>query len=245
MRRWLERLLDPSVVIARKVQDAVQDTVVTPATRLAGKVESLWPPEVAILAATGLQALLPHRVGQLRWVFVGLCLLLIFALVLVNPQQIEDRHIPLRAVMLAVVAALSVSNAISGGQLVADLVNGEGISDAATLLRTGGAIWLTNVIVFSLWYWLFDRGGLYARMLYDDPYPAFMFPQMDKTELAPPQWRPQYIDYLYLSFTNAMAFSPTDTMPLKHWAKLTMLVQSLVSLMIAILVVARAVNILG
>ena len=244
MRRWLERLLDPSVAIARKVQDAVQDTVVQPATRLAGKVESLWPPVIAILVATGLQASLPHRVGQLRWIFVGLCLLLLLALVLVNPQDIERRHMPLRAVMLAVVAALSISNAISGGQLVADLVNGKGISDAGTLLRTGGAIWLTNVVVFSLWYWLFDRGGLYARMLSDDPYPAFMFPQMDATELAPPQWSPQYVDYLYLSFTNAMAFSPTDVMPLKHWAKLTMLLQSLVSLMIAVLVIARAVNIL-
>jgi uncharacterized membrane protein len=243
MRRWLERLLDPSVAMARKMQDAVQDTVVHPATRLAGKVESLWPPVIAILLATGLQASLPHRVGQLRWIFVGLCLLLLVVLVLVNPQDIERRHMPLRAVMLAVVAALSISNAISGGQLVADLVNGRGISDAGTLLRTGGAIWLTNVIVFSLWYWLFDRGGLYARLLYDDPYPAFMFPQME-TQLAPPQWRPEYVDYLYLSFTNAMAFSPTDVMPLKHWAKLTMLLQSLISLMIAVLVIARAVNIL-
>jgi hypothetical protein len=102
-----------------------------------------------------------------------------------------------------------------GAQLVIDLVNGEGIRDAGKLLLTGGAIWLTNVIVFSFWYWLFDRGGPYARLDADDPFPAF---------------------------TNTLAFSPTDVMPLKHWAKLTMLLQSLVSVMIAGLVIARAVN---
>jgi uncharacterized membrane protein len=71
-----------------------------------------------------------------------------------------------------------------------------------------------------------------------------MFPQMDQKEYAPPQWKPEYVDYLYLAFTNALAFSPTDTMPLARWAKLTMLLQSLVSVVIAVLVVARAVNVL-
>jgi uncharacterized membrane protein len=243
MRRWLERLLDPSVAIAHRVQDTVQDTVVQSATRLIAKVESFWPPVLAILVATVLQASLPHRVGQLRWIFVGLSLVLLVAVAFVNPQQIERRHMPLRALLLALVAALSLGNAISGAQLVIDLVNTQGIRDAGKLLLTGGAIWLTNVIVFSLWYWLFDRGGPYARVHADDPFPAFFFPQMDQTQLAPPQWKPEYVDYLYLSFTNAMAFSPTDVMPLKHWAKLTMLVQSLVSLMVAVLVIARAVNI--
>ena len=119
-------------------------------------------------------------------------------------------------------------------------MNTEGISDAGTLLRTGGAIWLTNVIVFSLWYWLFDRGGPYARAQQPDPFPAFMFPQMEKHDFVPPGWKPEYVDYLYLAFTNALAFSPTDVMPLKHWAKLTMLVQSLVSLMIAVPAAALA-----
>ncbi len=240
MRRWLERLLDPSVVIARKVQT----TLIDPAARLITTgIESFWPPISAIVVATLLQASLPQRVGQLRWVSVGLCLVLLVVFAFVNPRQIEQRHRPLRGVMLALVAALSIGNAISGAQLVIDLVNAEGISDAGTLLRTGGAIWLTNVIVFSLWYWLFDRGGPYARAQQPDPFPAFMFPQMEKHDFVPPGWKPEYVDYLYLAFTNALAFSPTDVMPLKHWAKLTMLVQSLVSLMIAVLVVARAVNV--
>ncbi len=240
MPRWLERLLDPSVHIAHRLQSTVVDS----STRLISTIESFWPPVTAIVVATLLQASLPHRVGQLRWIFVGLSALLLIVLAFVNPSQIERRHRPLRALMLAIVAALSLGNAISGAQLVIDLVNGEGIRDAGKLLLTGGAIWLTNVIVFSLWYWLFDRGGPYARVHTSDPFPAFFFPQMDQTELAPPLWKPEYIDYLYLSFTNAMAFSPTDVMPLKHWAKLTMLVQSLVSLMVAVLVIARAVNIL-
>jgi uncharacterized membrane protein len=240
MRPWLERLLDPSEAIARKLHG----TVVEPATRFITSIESFWPPTTAIVVATLLQASLPERVGQARWIFVALSIVLLIVIAFVNPRQIENRHRPLRGVMLAIVAALSLGNAVSGAQLVIDLVNGEGIHDAGTLLRTGGAIWLTNVIVFSLWYWLFDRGGPYARVHTPDPLPAFMFPQMDKPEFAPPRWRPEYVDYLYLAFTNAMAFSPTDVMPLKHWAKVTMLVQSLVSLMIAILVIARAVNIL-
>jgi uncharacterized membrane protein len=240
MARWLDRLLDPSVAIARKVQD----TVVYPATRLIATIESFWPPVIAIMVATLLQASLPHRVGQLRWIFAGLSAVLVLVVAFVNPREIERRHRPLRGVMLVLVAALSLGNAISGAELVIDLVNGKGIRDAGKLLLTGGAIWLTNVIVFSLWYWLFDRGGPYARVHTADPFPAFFFPQMDAKELAPPLWKPEYVDYLYLSSTNAMAFSPTDVMPLKHWAKLTMLLQSLISLMIAVLVIARAVNIL-
>jgi uncharacterized membrane protein len=244
MRGWLERLLDPGVAITHKIQDTVQDTLVQPATRLFAAIESFWPPVTAMVVATLLQASLPDRVGQLRWIFVGLSVVLLVIVAFVNPRQIERRHRPLRGLMLALVALLSLGNAISGAQLVIDLVNAEGIDDAGTLLRTGGAIWLTNVIIFSLWYWLFDRGGPYARVHTPDPLPAFMFPQMDKPQFAPPQWKPEYVDYLYLAFTNALAFSPTDTMPLARWAKLTMLLQSLISIMIAVLVVARAVNIL-
>jgi len=239
MRPWLTRLLDPSEAIARKLEDAV----INPASRfIATTIESFWPPMAAVVVATLLQATLPHRVGQLRWIFVGVSVALLVVVAFVNPREIEARHRPLRGVLLVLVAALSVGNAVSGAQLVIDLVNGEGIRDGGKLLVTGGAIWLTNVIVFSLWYWLFDRGGPYARSLAADPLPAFLFPQMG-SPYATPDWKPEYVDYLYLAFTNALAFSPTDVMPMARWAKLTMLVQSLVSLMIAVLVIARAVNI--
>jgi uncharacterized membrane protein len=233
-------LLDPSAAIAHKLTDTVKQ----PATRFIASIESFWPPVTAIIIATLLQASLPHRVGRLRWIVVGLSVVLLLVVAFVNPRQIERRHKPLRGVMLALVAALSLGNAISGAELVVDLVNSQGIRDGGKLLLTGGAIWLTNVIVFSLWYWLFDRGGPYARAYATDPLPAFLFPQMDDdNKFSPPDWKPEYVDYLYLSFTNALAFSPTDVMPLARWAKLTMLVQSLISVMIAVLVIARAVNI--
>ena len=100
------------------------------------------------------------------------------------------------------------------------------------------------MIIYAFWYWMFDRGGSVARAINPRPYPDFLFPQMTDIKLAKPGWRPEFFDYLYTSFTNATAFSPTDVMPMSRWAKLTMMVQSSVALLLAILVIARAVNIL-
>ena len=86
--------------------------------------------------------------------------------------------------------------------------------------------------------------GPLERAVGSQPYPDFVFPQMTNPELAPPDWEPGFVDYLYVSFTNAMAFSPTDVMPMTRWAKLTMLTQSVISVIILVLVIARAVNIL-
>jgi uncharacterized membrane protein len=240
MPRWLDRLLDPSTHIAHRLQD----TVVEPAWRRVTDLESFAPVSVAIGVAVVLQATLPSRVAHLRWVFVGACILLLALLVAADPRRVEQRPRLVRASMLLLIGLLTIGNTVSGVALVVDLVNSSGIRNAEQLLLTGGAIWLTNVIVFSLWYWEFDRGGPLARARRPDAALDFMFPQMDKPELAPADWQPEYVDYLYLSFTNAMAFSPTDVMPLSRWAKLTMLLQSLVSLVLAVLVIARAVNIL-
>ena len=117
-------------------------------------------------------------------------------------------------------------------------------NNAGPLLITGGAIWLTNVIVFALWYWEFDRGGPVARAQADRMYPDFQFVQMVSPGLASPDWEPAFSDYLYLSFTNATAFSPTDVMPMSRWAKMAMMVQAAISIVTVALVVARAVNIL-
>jgi len=139
---------------------------------------------------------------------------------------------------------MSFWNAASGARLIVDLARAEGIKDGVRLLLTGGEIWLTNVIVFGLWYWEFDRGGSVERAAGSRQYPDLLFPQMTSPELAPPDWEPGFVDYLYVSFTNAMAFSPTDVMPMTRWAKLTMLTQSVISVVTLVLVVARAVNIL-
>ena len=150
----------------------------------------------------------------------------------------------LRYTSLTLIALISLTNAWSAGRLIWQIVHTRQHQPATTLLVTGGAIWLTNVIAFGLWYWEFDRGGPVARALAIQPYPDFLFPQMTDPELAPPSWEPMFADYFYLSFTNATAFSPTDVLPLSRWAKMLMLVQSAVSLLLAALVIARAVNIL-
>jgi hypothetical protein len=105
-------------------------------------------------------------------------------------------------------------------------------------------IWFTNVLAFGLWYWEFDRGGPGSRSHVHHREPDFLFPQMANPDAAPKDWCPSFIDYMYVTFTNATAFSPTDTMPLTQWAKLLMAVQSLASLLTVALVAARAVNIL-
>ncbi|HEX9506639.1 MAG TPA: DUF1345 domain-containing protein [Acidimicrobiia bacterium] len=223
----------------------VQDNVVVPAWRRATAGESRIPVSVAIVVAILLEATLAARVANRpQWLVAAISAVLLGTIVVVNPTRINRRSRALRALTLLLIAIMSIANIASGTRLVIDLLNGHGIRDAGKLLLTGAAIWLTNVIVFALWYWEFDRGGPVARAFAIQPSPDFLFPQMTSPELAPPNWEPEFVDYLYLSFTNAMAFSPTDVMPMSRWAKLTMLVQSLVSLLIAVLVIARAVNIL-
>jgi hypothetical protein len=140
---------------------------------------------------------------------------------------------------------ISAANAVSAVVLVrAILEASKQTSSAGPLLASGASIWATNVIAFALWYWEFDRGGPIPRAEGTRPHPDFMFPQMASPELAPPNWEPYFVDYLYLSFTNATAFSPTDVMPLARWAKMAMAVQSGIALLVGVLVIARAVNIL-
>jgi uncharacterized membrane protein len=128
--------------------------------------------------------------------------------------------------------------------LIKGLINGTAGDNASLLLSRGASIYLTNILVFALWYWESDRGGPVARAHGLHPYPDFLFPQMAQSDLAPPDWTPTFLDYLYVSFTNAAAFSPTDTMPLSRWAKMLMLLQSAMALLTVAFVIARAVNIL-
>ena len=140
--------------------------------------------------------------------------------------------------------ALAAVALISTGVLIRDLVIGGPVTNAAgPLLASGSLIWLGNVLVFSLLYWLLDSGGPLARYLHERPYPDFAFTQQQAPELAPPDWRPKYHDYLILGLTTSTAFSPTDVLPLTAWAKLTMAVQSIISLTVVGLVIARAVNV--
>jgi len=216
-----------------------------PAWRRVTGGEPRWPASLFVLGAIALQASLPQRLVVLpRWVLPALALALLVGLTAASPNRIE-RHAPaLRRVSMGLVAVLSLGNAISAERLINGLVNATEGSDAGSLLLRGGAIWLTNVIVFALWYWELDRGGPGARAEGLQAHADFLFPQMASPELAPAEWEPNFIDYFYTSFTNATAFSPTDVMPLTRWTKMAMLLQSAISLSTVALVIARAVNIL-
>jgi hypothetical protein len=206
--------------------------------------EERWPVAVAVLAAIGLQLYTPADLAlHPVWLLPGLEAVLLVLLVAANPRRIAHGRPWVRFSSLALVALASAANAFSAGRLIDGLLHGGGALTAGPLLMDGGAIWLTNVIVFGLWYWEFDRGGP-AERAKGGRLPDFQFPQMQTPDIAKSDWSPAFVDYLYLSFTNAMAFSPTDTLPLNRWAKLLMLFQSLVSLVTVALVVARAVNIL-
>jgi uncharacterized membrane protein len=236
----LERLIDPELQVLRQAED-----VVLPAWRRITRGESRWPVTVAIVAAIAMQLALPVRFAtRPRWLLPILAALLLTGIVAVNPGRIDRPSQVLRTTTMSLVGVLSLANAWSAARLVIALVRGTAGEDAAPLLLTGAAIWLTNVIVFSLWYWELDRGGPVARALGAARHPDFLFAQMQSPELAPSDWEPAYPDYLYLSFTNATAFSPTDVLPLSRWTKLVMMAQSLVSLATVALVIARAVNIL-
>jgi uncharacterized membrane protein len=241
--RWWIRLLDPTRAVD-VVTDVVSDQVL-PAWRRVSRGEPRLAVSIGVFVAIALEASLPDRVayGQ-RWATAIVAFLLLVGIVLANPSRLNRPSKTLRAATLLLVALLSIGNMTSGARLIIDLVNAEGIRDPGRLLLTGGSIWFTNVILFALWYWEFDRGGPVARALAPRAHPDFLFPQMTAPAMAPDDWKAGFTDYFYMSFTNATAFSPTDVMPLSHWAKLTMLVQSAISLMLAALVIARAVNIL-
>ena len=206
--------------------------------------ERRLPVTIALTIIVTLQLKLPDYLSfQPRFLLPSLELLLFAVLTVANPRRI-NRETPLvRIAGLLLVLTASLGTAWSAFTLVQRLATGHGGTNAMRLLVEGGMIWLTNVIVFALWYWEFDRGGPAARANARKKHPDFLFTQMTTPELVNRDWEPGIVDYVYLSFTNATAFSPTDTLPMTPWAKLTMMFQSAISLVTVALVVARAVNI--
>ncbi|MCP2324996.1 putative membrane protein [Hamadaea flava] len=210
--------------------------------------EHRTPAAVAVLVMIGLQLKVSHALHiQPGWLVPAVEGVLLLVLLSTNPGRVNRETRWLRLSGLTLVAAASVLNAYAAARLVVDIatkhaeVNG---LTPAVLLLTGAAVWLSNVIVFALWYWELDSGGPAARANARKDRPDFLFPQMTARDLAKPDWEPGFVDYLYVSFTNATAFSPTDTMPMTKWAKLTMMFESAVSVVVVGLVVARAINIL-
>jgi hypothetical protein len=217
------------------------------------EIESRWEaaPAIAfVIAAQVLLALVSRsqdwKLWDLPW-WVWLLpvapeLALLVPLAWQRPRRRLEQMGRRREVALALLAVVSLANALLLVAVIASLVRGDEKSGAQLLLKAI-TLWSSNVITFGLWYWAVDRGGPARRLEPSSPLPDFQFPQMENPELAEPGWQPRLVDYLYVSFTNSIAFSPTDAMPLTRRAKLLMLCESASSSLTILLVAARAVNI--
>jgi hypothetical protein len=209
-----------------------------------GRFDPYWPAQLTVLAAILLSFNLPPSltISQV-WLIPAIESVLLFGLVVSTPWVPAHRHPRRRLISLALVGIASASNLVNLALLVHVLLSGKPTT-GTELVVAGAEIWITNVLLFTVWYWQLDRGGPIARR--SDPLlaPDFLFPQMTRDDLGGINWRARYIDYLYTSFTNATAFSPTDTMPLSPTSKMLFLVQSTASLVTIGMVFARAINIL-
>jgi hypothetical protein len=209
--------------------------------------EARWPMAAAVLASMVLTFLLPDdlRLGPNLMLPVLEAFLLV-TLVVGDSGRINRRSKVLRRIAIALVAVLVAGAMWSTGQLVDDLVHGgQETSSATALLEAGSSVWASTVLAFALLYFELDGGGAAARAQALPEFPDLAFPQQLNPGTGPSGWRPGFVDYLYLALTNSTAFSPTDVMPLVPWAKLAMAAESLVSLVIIGLVLARAVNVLA
>jgi hypothetical protein len=208
--------------------------------------ESRWPPALALVLFmainVALRVWLP-REGAVRvaWAVPAVEAVLL-VLLLIGPATGARERRWIRPLAITFVLVLVLAALWATAVLIRDLIEGVGVTESPSeLLASGAVVWLGNNIAFAMLYWLMDGGGPSRRAWSREPV-DFAFTQHMSPELAPPGWRPVFLDYLHLGFTNATAFSPTDVMPLTLRAKYTMLVQSTVALALFGLVVARAVN---
>jgi hypothetical protein len=202
---------------------------------------------LAILVAGLLRGVLPDqlRSGDARWVFPAVSVVLLLVLIIGDPGRIDKQQTWLRVMTFGLIGFITLANAAAAIKLIIAIVDVSSFTnDAKLLLVSGGAIWLTNVIAFGLWYWDLDRGGSAARALGSEHTPALVFPEMVHEDHVPKGWTPKFVDYFHFAFATATAFSPTDVSAIKPWAKLMMMTEEAISLVVALLVIARAVNIL-
>ena len=225
---------------------------------IAAKPWDFWLARAAIVVIAGLQLFLVNDLSWgPKWLVPALELLLLVPLSVATAWTIdkartatEQKHFielanyrhGVRVAAVVLTALVTLANFASLFQLIHALLSGKA-GAAPSLLLDAINIWITNVIAFSLWFWNIDRSAPPLRGLNGNLNNDFLFPQMSSKRTE--GWTPGYIDYLFLAFTNATAFSPTDTMPFSQRAKLLMMAQASVSLLVITLVAARAVNILN
>jgi hypothetical protein len=209
--------------------------------------EHWWPVALAIIVAAGLHVALPARYRiQPVWVTPAVLLGLLAVLIVGDPGRIDKRKPWLRIVTGGVIALITLANLVAAARLVVAILTNNKLfaNHPGGLLAAGGVVWATNVIAFGLWYWDLDRGGAAARAHQPDRNPAFVFPEMQNPEYVPANWVPRFVDYISLAFWTATAISPTDISAIKPWAKLLMMLEAGCSIVLAALVIARAINVL-
>jgi hypothetical protein len=227
-------------------QGAARDPVIEPALP-SERGEPWWPVALAIIVAAGLHVALPARYRiQPAWVVPVVLLVLLAVLIVGDPGRIDKQQPWLRIVTGAVIAFMTLANLLAAVRLVVEILTNNKLfaTHPGALLAAGGVVWATNVIAFGLWYWDLDRGGAASRAHHPDRNPAFVFPEMQHSAYAPANWVPRFVDYLSLAFWTATAISPTDISAIKPWAKLLMMLEAGCSIVLAALVIARAINVL-
>lgn len=210
--------------------------------------ERRWPASLTVLVVLVLQFALPRQMGGwLRWVLPAIEVALLIPLLVTNPLTLRRDSPQLRIAAVALAAVMATANALSLLLLVIQLLHHEW-DDPTLLVQAGMLIWLTNVAAVSVGLWELDRGGPFARdprHERDPDRPDLLFPQMTGVPgWDADRWRPGFADYLFVAFTSATAFSPTDTLPLSVRAKLLMSLAAGVSLVTVGVLLARAVNVL-
>jgi hypothetical protein len=208
--------------------------------------ESRWPPALAILAVLVMLTVLPGHIHVLPvWVVRLFALSVLGSMLAVGLTTGNTLWLSIERTIIIVIAGAYVANTIAElADLVGVVTLHPSVANAFSLLSSSVAIWVANVLTFSLLYWEIDRGGPYARASKSSAKPDWVFPQPATPEDLPPDWRPLFLDYLYLGYNTATAFSPTDALPLTHRAKMLMMIESTISLLTMVIVLSRAINII-
>ncbi len=214
--------------------------------RAAVKVEPRWPASLALLSCAALNLALPGKftLGP-PWLIPVLELAILIPVYISSPNRTADESRWQGIFANTMISIANIANVASLLLLVHIIVFDAKSTTGPELLYSSLAIWVSNILVFSLWYWELDRGGPDGRLRDDHPAPDFLFPQMVTPDCTHEEWTPKFVDYLYLGFTNATAFSPTDVMPLSGMAKMLMLAEAVVSLATITIVASRAINIIS
>ncbi len=230
--------------LARRSEEAAGQAVLHAAHAMQ---EPRWPAAIAVVVAILFSTLLPDKLTLgppfALPIFEALLLLV---LMIVAPQRRPDEAAWHRTLAIGMIAVVNAANIASLGFLISLLFTTH-FSSGTRLMLSAALIWVTNVIAFSLWYWELDGGGPHRRIVLraeGGRGSDFLFPQMTTGDPADADWKPEFLDYLFVSFTTATAFSPTDTMPLSRWAKSLMMIESLTALTTIGLLAARAVNLI-